>query len=76
MVEQVWAEGGGIAEVPPRHSIPIPNPPRIRFVLHSTGKQLLCHGSRPMVRGTHVVCVVVERDLMRTAAFVAEQRKR
>ena len=50
VVEQVWAEGGGVAEVPSKQDLVLPRPPAPRFALHSTGTQLLCHGSKPMVR--------------------------
>ena len=47
VVEQVWAEGGGVAEVPSKQDLVAPRPPAPCFALHNTDRQLLCHGSKP-----------------------------
>jgi hypothetical protein len=49
-MERVWAEGGGLADIPPIADIPLPQPPAHHFSLHSApNKQLLCFGGKPMV---------------------------
>jgi len=55
-MKRVWAEGGGVADIPPRQDFPLPQPPVHLFSLHlSAGKQLLCFGGKPMVRSRPLV---------------------